>query len=66
VSPGAHSKVQLPRGNRDLPDICILLQPSSNALLFSLLDALKDLNKSVVTSCLALAQPKGDHIGRGG
>lgn len=66
MSPGARSKVQLPRGNHDLPQICILLQLSSNALFFSLLHALKRLNKSIVTDCLALAQPEGDCIGSGG
>lgn len=66
MSPGARSKVQLPRGNRDLPEICILLQLSSNALFFSLLDALKRLSKSFITDCLALTQPKGDCIGSGG
>lgn len=66
MSPCACSKVQLPGGNCDLPEPCVLLQFSSNAFFFSPLDALKSSNNSTVTGYLAPAQPKDDCVCSGG
>lgn len=65
MSPGPCSKAQPPRGNCDLPETCILLQ-FSNALFFSLLDALKSFSNYTVTDYLALTQLKGDCISSSG